>query len=164
LGHILSGISNLKAANKLLISEHSKFVETNNTPKKMNNYQQVEHVYGEPPKKSCRQNYCGWKAVVLYIVLAIVFIVIGVSIAAYGFFVLGKGDVCDVPVITCEGSPPSTQGYYNAKKDFSFGSPFTYLYSANFVNDYGVKFNEPLRANHRQPKDRPIQLLYELYV
>jgi hypothetical protein len=97
------------------------------------NYIQVDHVHGQPPKKSCRQNYCGWKAMIVYVVLAIVFILIGVTISGLGFYVLGKGDVCDVPKIVCEGSPPSTQGYYNAEKTFSIGS--TYHYSANFVSD-----------------------------
>lgn len=103
-------------------------------------YTQIDYSQGQPPKKSCRQHYCGWKAVIVYVVLAFVFVVIGISIAGVGIYVLGKGDVCDVPIVTCKGSPPSEVGHYNAKKDIIGG--FTYLYTANFVINHAVTFND----------------------
>jgi len=105
----------------------------------MNNQYDPLTVPQTPRKSFCKQ-HCHWKSVLLYIVCSLVLITLGAGGAFYFFYELTSGDECVVPKLKCAGSSPNLMGYYNAKKEYSFG--FSFLYSVNFEAEKNFTYND----------------------
>ena len=106
----------------------------------MNDYHNIELRENNLRPQTCSKKYCHWKAVLLYVVSALVLLAIGLGVGMGIVFSMRSSDVCVIPKLTCEGSAPSLQGYYNIAKEFSFG--FIYHYSVNFEKNMQIPFND----------------------
>jgi len=97
------------------------------------------NVQAKPRRPGCKET-CHWRFCLIATIIGLVLVGVGACAAFIFVYVIGSGDTCVIPKLTCAGNPPALTGYYNAKKEYKFG--FTYLYSANFEQEKHLTFND----------------------